>query len=594
MAESSAHFQAIISVIDRASLPLRAINHQLEQMGEPLKPMAHAMAGLHHQFHEFTELSGLAKMGERLGELRKGFGELGEKIGELLGPVAALGAAGSIAGLFEMSKAAAEFGAGMHAAAEKTGVAIEQLSAFRMAAASNEVAAESMDHGLEKLNRTIAMAAAGKNKDALGLFQKLGISLRDAHGELKNAGEIFPELAEGFNQNENEAVRARMAVALFGKAGQELLPVLIGGKEKLEEMAEKARHFGLMLSDEQGEKAHAMAEGWKDLGLAVKGLSNSIGQHLFPMIEPLVHSLSEWVAANREIIATKVESKVEAVVEALKAINWEAIGNAIGAIAGAFGHLTETAAGAYAVMFGGAAMLAAPFIASLWEVGKIVMLLSGQLGGALVSGIMLAGGAIGDLIIALRAGYGAMAAFNLVCAVNPIGLAIAAVAALALAAWEVYQHWDPIKGFFVDLWAGIVGVFDSAWGKIKPIVDSVAAGASKIVAMLPHSDHPGGAHGIPSVGHNAAPVASLSSRYSAAPQVGEGGGGVLRRPLEQPLPPRESAAPAASRDGEVTVKVELGNAPPGTRVTTETKGAVAPPQVDVGHAFGSGHPVPAF
>jgi hypothetical protein len=60
------------------------------------------------------------------------------------------------------------------------------------------------------------------------------------------------------------------------------------------------------------------------------------------------------------------------------------------------------------------------------------------------------------------------------------------------------------------------------------------------------------------------------------------------------LTPRGGSSTAARVDGEVTVKVDLSGAPEGTKVTTETKGQVAKPTINVGKAFGGRNPVGAF
>jgi hypothetical protein len=47
---------------------------------------------------------------------------------------------------------------------------------------------------------------------------------------------------------------------------------------------------------------------------------------------------------------------------------------------------------------------------------------------------------------------------------NPIGLVITAI---ALAAYLIYQYWEPIKRFFTDLWNVVGNAFSSAWVSIK-------------------------------------------------------------------------------------------------------------------------------
>ncbi|MFM5260519.1 phage tail tape measure protein [Aeromonas veronii] len=53
---------------------------------------------------------------------------------------------------------------------------------------------------------------------------------------------------------------------------------------------------------------------------------------------------------------------------------------------------------------------------------------------------------------------------------NPIGLAITAIAGLA---YLVYENWDTLKPFFTALWDDIVGKFDYAVEKIKGLIDDI-------------------------------------------------------------------------------------------------------------------------
>ncbi|MGF7173525.1 tape measure protein [Azospirillum doebereinerae] len=70
---------------------------------------------------------------------------------------------------------------------------------------------------------------------------------------------------------------------------------------------------------------------------------------------------------------------------------------------------------------------------------------------------------IGDVVFALRAGYGAMTAFNLAMAVNPMGMVIAGLVALIAGAVLLYQNWDGIAGWFSGLWESVRAAFDEGF-----------------------------------------------------------------------------------------------------------------------------------
>ncbi|WP_442783662.1 phage tail tape measure protein [Collimonas fungivorans] len=62
---------------------------------------------------------------------------------------------------------------------------------------------------------------------------------------------------------------------------------------------------------------------------------------------------------------------------------------------------------------------------------------------------------------------------------NPIGLVITAI---ALAAYLIYQYWEPIKGFFTDLWNTVGNAFSSAWTSIKAFAGGLWADVQQAFA----------------------------------------------------------------------------------------------------------------
>ncbi|STQ91410.1 phage tail tape measure protein [Iodobacter fluviatilis] len=93
--------------------------------------------------------------------------------------------------------------------------------------------------------------------------------------------------------------------------------------------------------------------------------------------------------------------------------------------------------------------------------------LAGVLAGRLVSGIMMAGRAVLWLGRALM--------------MNPIGLAITAI---AVSAYLIYRYWDKIKPWFANLWASVKAIFTGAADWMKGITDSFAGFGAHIIDGL--------------------------------------------------------------------------------------------------------------
>jgi hypothetical protein len=72
--------------------------------------------------------------------------------------------------------------------------------------------------------------------------------------------------------------------------------------------------------------------------------------------------------------------------------------------------------------------------------------------------------------------------------ISPWTLLIVGFAAVA---WQIWENWEPIAGFFEGLWARITRAFQAGWDFIRPIVDAVVAGARLIASVLPEGAQAG-------------------------------------------------------------------------------------------------------
>src|SRR6185437_14630218 len=99
--------------------------------------------------------------------------------------------------------------------------------------------------------------------------------------------------------------------------------------------------------------------------------------------------------------------------------------------------------------------------------------------------IALAASAAGGFLVALKmirvftSGV-SLASTALGGLINPIGLAIIAVALLAAAAYELYEHWAGVKTFFDSIWHNIIPDFSGVKGAFALIWSDIKTGAAAI------------------------------------------------------------------------------------------------------------------
>jgi len=205
------------------------------------------------QRHTDDKLDAIEKRGAKMGEgLRKGF-DLAK------GAAVAFVGALTIEKLGQVIAQGLDYASSLGEVSQQLGVTTKDLQFYRFAATQVGLSQEEMDQGLQKLTKSLGEAAQG-NKKALDTFAALGVSVRDTNGNVRTAGEILPDLADGFARLGSDAERSAVATDLFSRAGYKMLPFLSGGSSGVKELAAAYDKLGIALSEEQIRKADDAAD----------------------------------------------------------------------------------------------------------------------------------------------------------------------------------------------------------------------------------------------------------------------------------------------------------------------------------------------
>lgn len=158
---------------------------------------------------------------------------------------------------------------------ESSGIAVEKLSALKLATDIEGIALEQVSASLNKFSKTVDDAAdgAGAGADA---FNSLGINVRGVDGALKDNYALIEEVAEALSIMENGAQKTALAQELFGKSGVKLLPILNGGRQGLQEFSKEAERMGLIISTNTAESAAIFNDNLTRLRLSLTGLSTVV------------------------------------------------------------------------------------------------------------------------------------------------------------------------------------------------------------------------------------------------------------------------------------------------------------------------------
>lgn len=354
----------------------------------------------------------------------------------------------------------AQAGDGLDKMSARLGISAVKLQEWSFAATHAGAAPEDLEDALKDLSEKIAEVAGGDTGDAAQLFSALGISVKDASGKIRPASDIFEEVADAIQRNEDPALRTKMAMVLMGDSGRKLIPMLSGGAQGLDDMAKQAHDLGLVMNEDAVAAAAKMTDHMDDMKASVTAVGHEIGYRLSPIVISMSDRFRDLAAANKGALGEKVEKVAGSFADAIGKIDFEGIASAILTIADYSVRAFNAIGGFNTVLYGMGALIA----------GKSIM--------AVVS--------LGSSVIGLVQSFGAVAsaakAFGIVAttSMGPIGWVLGA---LAVGAGIIIANWDRIGpalkevvGSVVDFVPGAFDVCKEKFGAVAGAILTMATG----------------------------------------------------------------------------------------------------------------------
>ena len=221
-------------------------------------------------------------------------------------------------GLTEIITKTVETASALNDTSVALGVTTDAIQELGYAAQLNGSSVEGMSDGLRKLSINMA-AAAGGSEEAAQTFRRLGVQI-SANGKLRDADEVFGDLADKFKAMPDGARKVATAVALFGKSGAALIPTLMEGREGLAALRQEAIDLGIVLDAKTIKAGDALGDSFDKLKLAWIGLRYTVAGPLLEGIRETVDSIVQWVKANRQLIAQRMRGLIRGLGSAIRVL----------------------------------------------------------------------------------------------------------------------------------------------------------------------------------------------------------------------------------------------------------------------------------
>lgn len=212
---------------------------------------------------------------------------------------AAIGAAATAAGaaIYGIAKDAAGTTDEIDKMSQKIGISREEYQELAFVCSQSGTDVNKLQGGMKTLTNSIDSAVNG-GKTATAMFDKLGISVKNADGSVRSQEEVLNDAVRALQGMEDGTEKAALATDLFGKAGTELMPLLNSEAGSFDEMRQQAHDLGLVLSDEAVDAGVHLTDTIDQCERSFKSIVTQIGV----AVMPLVQSAAEWVLENMPLI----------------------------------------------------------------------------------------------------------------------------------------------------------------------------------------------------------------------------------------------------------------------------------------------------
>lgn len=175
---------------------------------------------------------------------------------------------------------------------QKLQISTETLSKWGYAAKMSGSDVEELSNALVILSRNVTSALDPKSKQA-GLFSALGIEVLDANKNLRSIESLLPEIANAFQELDNQTLEASLAMDLFGRSGASLLEFLNRGSGGITELGDKLSDLGGVIDSETAAAAANFNDELDNLREITNGYATLVAAELLPALTDLVKYLQE-------------------------------------------------------------------------------------------------------------------------------------------------------------------------------------------------------------------------------------------------------------------------------------------------------------
>ncbi len=314
--EGQRAFQSVRDAASGATSVAIKMAPVLDSIKRKLKDVSAAAGNVHDKFNDAG--TSIKKVGTNLAEI-------------------GIAVSGLLVGFGLLVKGASDAADTVGKTADALGITTQQLQHLQFAAGASNLANEDLEKGLlklaasanisEKRNLQLGLQQDALNKSfytgkismedylnkqldlnksttaILDPFRRLGVSVRDNSGHLKNSRTLLLDLADAFKTTNDTALKLQITTELFGtRAGKPFIDLLNQGSAGILAFEKEAERLAPAFTKAEIAIGQKFGDTLDLLGRSITSAKNSFLLLFAPTLTDLMTAAAEGIAANRQAL----------------------------------------------------------------------------------------------------------------------------------------------------------------------------------------------------------------------------------------------------------------------------------------------------
>lgn len=269
-----------------------------------LAPLANLHVRIGADISEFQKMA--SKMEKSLQPLQKRMQAVGKGLSTYI-TAPAIAAGGAIAALATKSAAAADR---VDKMSQRVGMSRQEFQEWDFVLSQNGASIDQMQTSMRRLAQSMDETVQGTGRSS-EYFERLGINVRNADGSMRRQIDVFRDTVTALQGMSSEAEKSAIAAQLLGRGAVELMPLLNQSAGSVDELMEKAREMGMVLSDDAVDAGVAFTDAMDAIKRSMGAAVTEMGASLLPILQDeLVPLMTERVVPAIRRMGERVQDMI--------------------------------------------------------------------------------------------------------------------------------------------------------------------------------------------------------------------------------------------------------------------------------------------